>query len=87
MNNVMSLGIYFEITDAELYGGKDSIGFAATIVGITANALQKMDFAKYADRQREAAAGMCKVPLENVRIISREEYEEADEELEVSLKE
>lgn len=43
MNNVMSLGIYFEITDAELYGGKDSIGYAATIVGITANALQKMD--------------------------------------------
>lgn len=38
MNNVMSLGIYFEITDAELYGGKDSIGYAATIVGITANA-------------------------------------------------
>lgn len=37
MNNVMSLGIYFEITDAELYGGKDSIGYAATIVGITAN--------------------------------------------------
>lgn len=32
MNNVMSLGIYFEITDAELYGGKDSIGYAATIV-------------------------------------------------------
>lgn len=30
MNNVMSLGIYFEITDAELYGGKDSIGYAAT---------------------------------------------------------
>lgn len=87
MNNVMSLGIYFEITDAELYGGKDSIGYAATIVGITANALQKMDFAKYADRQREATADMCKVPLENVRIISRKEYEEADEELEVSLKE
>lgn len=67
MNNVMSLGIYFEITDAELYGGKDSIGYAATIVGITANALQKMDFAKYADRQREATADMCKVPLENGR--------------------
>lgn len=34
-----------------------------------------------------ATADMCKVPLENVRIISREECEEADEELEVSLKE
>ena len=87
MNNVMSLGIYFEIKDAELYGGKDSIGYAATIVEITANALQKMDFAKYAGRQREVTADMCGISLENVRIISREEYEEADEELEVSLKE
>lgn len=32
MNSVMSLGIYFEIKDAELYGGKDSIGYAATII-------------------------------------------------------
>lgn len=76
MNNEMSLGIYFEIKDAELYGGKYSIGYVATIVGITANVLQKMDFAKYADRQREAAADMCKVPLENVRIISRKDITE-----------
>ena len=30
MNNEMSLGIYFEIKDAELYGGKYSIGYVAT---------------------------------------------------------
>ena len=28
----MSLGIYFEIKDAELYGGEGTTGYAATIV-------------------------------------------------------
>lgn len=29
----MSLGIYFEIKDSELYGGEGTTGYAATIVG------------------------------------------------------
>ena len=32
----MSLGIYFEIKDAELYGGEGTTGYAATIVEIKA---------------------------------------------------
>ena len=31
----MSLGIYFEIKDAELYGGEGTTGYAATIVEIS----------------------------------------------------
>ena len=71
----MSLGIYFEIKDAELYGGEGTTGYAATIEG-----LQNADFEKYADSQLEAMASMAKVPREKVRIISKDEYEENTEE-------
>lgn len=73
----MSLGIYFEIKDAELYGGEGTTGYAATIVEISIEGLQNADFEKYADSQLEA---MAKVPKEKVRIISKDEYEENTEE-------
>lgn len=43
----MSLGIYFEIKDAELYGGEGTTGYAATIVEISIEGLQNADFEKY----------------------------------------
>ena len=45
----MSLGIYFEIKDSELYGGEGTTGYAATIVEISIEGLQNADFEKYAD--------------------------------------
>lgn len=72
----MSLGIYFEIKDAELYGGEGTTGYAATIVEISIEGLQNADFEKYANSQLEAMASMAKVPKEKVRIISKDEYEE-----------
>lgn len=75
----MSLGIYFEIKDAELYGGEGTTGYAATIVEISIEGLHA-DFEKYADSQLEAMASMAKVPKEKVRIISKDEYEENTEE-------
>ena len=50
----MSLGIYFEIKDAELYGGEGTTGYAATIVEISIEGLQNADFEKYANSQLEA---------------------------------
>lgn len=76
----MSLGIYFEIKDAELYGGEGTTGYAATIVEISIEGLQNADFEKYANSQLEAMASMAKVPKEKVRIISKDEYEENTEE-------
>lgn len=76
----MSLGIYFKIKDAELYGGEGTTGYAATIVEISIEELQNADFEKYADSQLEAMASMAKVPKEKVRIISKDEYEENTEE-------
>ena len=60
----MSLGIYFEIKDAELYGGEGTTGYAATIVEISIEGLQNADFEKYANSQLEAMASMAKVPKE-----------------------
>lgn len=48
----MSLGIYFEIKDAELYGGEGTTGYAATIVEISIEGLQNADFEKYANSQQ-----------------------------------
>lgn len=44
----MSLGIYFEIKDADLYGGEGTTGYAAAIVEISIEGLQNADFEKYA---------------------------------------
>ena len=52
----MSLGIYFEIKDAELYGGEGTTGYAATIVEISIEGLQNANFEKYANSQLEAMA-------------------------------
>lgn len=67
---------YFEVKDAEIYGGEGTVGYAATIVDISLSGLQKADFTKYAESQKEGMAQFCHVPVEKVRVISRDEYEE-----------
>ena len=77
MDNItMSLGIYFEVKDAEIYGGEGTVGYAATIVDISLSGLQEADFTKYAESQKEGMAQFCHAPVEKVRVISRDEYEE-----------
>lgn len=78
----IKLSIYFEITDAELYGGKDSVGYASTGIEIfhinyeKDNLFNKKELMeKYINGQAKAMAAMAKVPIENVRVISKEEYE------------
>lgn len=56
----MSLGIYFEIKDAELYGGEGTTGYAATIVEISIEGLQKHKRKRHPERQR--ADGWRRVP-------------------------
>lgn len=46
----MSLGIYFEIKDAELYGGEGATGYAATIVEISIEGLQNPEYNKRYNR-------------------------------------
>ena len=79
-NTLLSLGIYFEVKDAEIYGGEGSVGYAATIVDVPVVGLQKANFTQFVNSQTEGMAQFCKVPLDKVRAISREEYEENTEE-------
>lgn len=46
----MSLGIYFEIKDAELYGGEGTTRYAATIVEISIERLQNPEYNKRYNR-------------------------------------
>ena len=77
MDNItMSLGIYFEVKDAEIYGGEGTVGYAATIVDISLSGLQKADFTKYAEsikswgkmkwsRQTQTLSGPADIELLN----------------------
>lgn len=77
---IVTIGLYFEIKDSELYGGMDSVGYASINVECTLENLTNEKLKKYLDSKAEEIAGMCKVPVENVKPISREEYEEKTEE-------
>lgn len=79
-NTLLSLGIYFEVKDAEIYGGEGTVGYAATIKDVSVKGLQEANFTQFANSQTEGMAQFCKVPLDKVRVISRQEYEENTEE-------
>ena len=38
-NDMVSLGLYFEVMDSEIYGGKGTIGYASIIVDLTLGSL------------------------------------------------
>ena len=71
----MSLGIYFEIKDSELYGGEGTTGYAAIITELSITGLQAANFEKHARERTENVASMCKVSPEKVRIITKGEYD------------
>lgn len=74
--NMITLSLYFEISDSAIYGGEGSIGYANTNVDLKAANLKNTDVCKYAEDQRSGVAELCKVKADKVRIISRTEYEE-----------
>ena len=78
-NSMTTLGLYFEIHDSNMYGGKGSVGYANTNVDLKVSDLVKTDMVKYVDSQRQGVANMCKVDTEKVIIISRTDYEKETE--------
>lgn len=83
MNNIndsmITLGLYFEVHDADIYGGKGSIGYVNINVDLKVSALSNADIGKYAEDQIKGVADMCKVDKEKVIIISRTDYEKETE--------
>jgi len=78
----IKLTLYFEIRDSEIYGGAGSIGY--TSFGIEFNGInyekdnllnKKEIMETYISDQTKGMAEFTKVPVECVRVISKEEYE------------
>lgn len=78
-DDMITLGIYFEVHDSDMYGGKGSIGYVNTNVDLKVSALAKANIDKYVEDQKRGVAMMCKVDKENVSIISRTDYEKETE--------
>lgn len=83
--SVITIGLYFEIHDAAMYGGKGTIGYVNTNIELKVSALAKADISDYVEMQRQGVAEMLEVDKEKVIVISRTDYEEetADKEDEV----
>lgn len=83
--NIITISLYFEIHDADMYGGKGTIGYANTNVDLEVSVLAKADINNYVEMQRQGVAEMCKIDKEKVIVISRTAYkEETDDEDEYS---
>lgn len=81
MNPLISvdIGLYFEVSNSNMFGGQGTVGYTATKFGGIGN-LDAIDDS-FVQKQIEAVAQMLKVTSENVRLISKEEYDQetADE--------
>lgn len=78
----IKLILYFEIKDSEIFGGSGSIGYSSAGIEINQidfekdnlfNKREMMD--KYISKQTKGIAELSKVPVECVRVISKEEYD------------
>lgn len=79
-DNMITLSLYFEVHDAEMYGGKGTVGYANINVDLKVSALANADLINYVEGQIQGVAEMCKVDKEKVIIISRTDYEKETEE-------
>ncbi len=79
-NNIVTLGIYFEIKDSDVYGGEGTVGYANIDVDLKISSLESANISEYVECQTKKIAEMCQVDTENVRVISRVEYDEKAEE-------
>lgn len=79
-NSIVTLGLYFEVKDSELYGGEGSIGYANVNIDLKISVLENTDISNCISEQIKGLAEMCHVDIEKIRVISRTEYEENTEE-------
>lgn len=83
MNNIndsmITIGLYFEVHDGELFGGKGSVGYTNVNVDLKVSALLEGDLKNYVEGQIQGVADMCKADKEKVIIISRTYYEKETE--------
>ena len=79
-NSIVTLGLFFEIKDSEMYGGEGTVGYVSIMFELPISSLTSTGVCNYAEQQRKGMANMCRVDIEKVKVIPRTEYEEATEE-------
>ena len=83
MNTVqVTLSLYYEIVGADLYGGPESTGYAMVAFDFDTENLGSVNLPVMAEEWKAGFAKTCKVPVENITIISRCEYEDNTADLE-----
>lgn len=76
----VTISVYFEVENAEVFGGEGSTGYMEQRIGITLKKQSKLDLYEYAKVSIKNIAKMLAVPEEDIRTISGQEYEEKTEE-------
>ena len=76
----VTISLYFEVKDAEMLGGIGENGYTEVNADLEVEDLSSVKLQDFAEEIIAGYAEMLKVPKENVRIISRTEYEENMEE-------
>lgn len=76
----ITIEMFFEIKNAEMYGGEGSTGYAEIKEDVCLESMKEYDLQKDAEEKIEGFAKMFQVSKEDVRIISRTEYEDNTEE-------
>ncbi len=69
----VSISLYFEISNSEMFGGEGSVGYTAATFGGVKN-IENVDDS-FVDKQIEGVANMLHVSKENVKLISKEQYD------------
>lgn len=72
----VTLVLYFEVKNSEVYGGDGTVGYAEQRMDLETNDLSNVKLLEASECATNGIAELCKVPAENVRIISRTEYED-----------
>lgn len=73
---IITIGLYFEVRDAEMYGGVGTVGYANVNLECALESLTNEKLKNYVNSQIEGIANLCKTSVEKVKVISRTEYEE-----------
>lgn len=74
-----TFGLFFEIKDSWIYGGEGSTGYSEIKLDLLTKNNFEINVRKCAKAKRGQLAKLCDVPIEKVKNISREEYEENTE--------
>ena len=76
MNTVQeTLNMHYKIIGVELCGGPESRGYATIVRGFDKKNLESVNLPVLAEGGKAGLAELCKVPVENITLISRWEYE------------